>query len=148
MVVRAGQDVLIKGYEVWRVYYFRNPTSLVLFNRQSEVRSCSLRNVIAIVRGPTECETEDYGDMMIRVNIDLEIHRESIALNRLRLAPISYFSRVKFKYLLEDSLIEIRGMVIDIRSGFAIVIEWGCGVAHRYWEVPLSVVEDWVYFSD
>ena len=148
MKIRAGQDVLVKGYEVWRVFYFRNLTSLFLYNKEGEVRKCSIYSVLSIVRGPKLCETEDVENIDIFVPVSLELHREILKKNNNYPLGIQKFSRVKFKYLFQNCALEIKGTVIEVRDSIAIVIEWGCGVPHRYWEVPLSIIEEWVYFSD
>jgi hypothetical protein len=120
----------------------------MLYNKKGEVRICNFSNVITTLRGPEQCETEDVGNIDIFVPVTLELHREILKRNNRYPLEVKKFSRVEFKYSFEGCALEIKGTVIDIRESIAIVIEWGCGVPHRYWEVPLSIIEECVYFSD
>ena len=148
MRIRTGQDVLIKGYEVWRVFYFRNMTSLYLFNNKGEVKRSSVRNIFSVIRGPEMCETEDIGDITINVPVDLNIHREILQKNKEKKNTLKKFDRVKFLYLYQGVPLEIKGLVVNSYLLTVQVVEWGCGVPCRFWEVPAFIIEEWVYFSD
>ena len=143
-MIRTGQDVFLVNGEVWRVLRHLDTEFIEVYNAEGGREKILKRTVEGVIRGPEQTETEDISSVSVFVPIDKEKHEEHFwkYFNGVENSSFKVGQKVTFKYCYNDSEIDIIGLVLsNTLPAHICVVEWGCGVVDRIWEVPTLILE-------
>jgi hypothetical protein len=87
--------------------------------------------IVSILRGPTEPETEDIPHVTLTLDTP---HRG------VQASAFSYGAKVKWQMTMSNAQIEIKGVVLSSNSSLTTLSEWGCSAVQREWVVPTHLL--------
>ncbi len=127
--LRVGQTVLTSRLIEGRVVQIKGDVLVLL--TETSVLEVRRGQVVSILRGPTEPETEDIP----YVTLTLEsLHRN------VQTSAFSYGTKVSWQMTMSDAQIEVKGVVLSSNASLTTVSEWGCSVPQREWIVPTHLL--------